>query len=238
MKRKKWIYIVLIIILVVPILFFYNAFNGNPIWKMASESALKDYLKETYPDQEFNIDEGFYNFKFSEYSFKVNKIGVEDQKKYEINVRGFFKPTVAFDEIYMDNLDEPLMEKLGNEAAAELQTVFKDVNSIVTINVRIEVLKGTYDTSINWSKDLKIEKPIYIDILMDAGNMPREQLLEEMKKMQSHLNTEGYTYDNVNINANLFDGKYGKDDQGYVKYASSFTKDKKLSLKDIEEYNQ
>ena len=89
--KKKVIYILLIIILVVPILFFYNAFNGNPVWKSVSTIALKNYLKETYPQDEFRVNDGFYNFKISGYTYEVLKIG-EDGQEYEFGVTKFFKP--------------------------------------------------------------------------------------------------------------------------------------------------
>ena len=237
-KKRKWIYVSLIIILVLPILFFYNAFNGNPVSKWAAASVLNNYLQETYPNQEFNVDNGFYNFKIGGYSFDVNKIGSEDQHQYELNVTGLFKPKVTYDEIYYANLDQPLIEKWQEEAAIELDEIFQDIKGIVHINIQLEVQKGSYSLDTNWNKDLQLEKPIYIDILMDASQLPKKELLvAEMKKMQSDLKSAGYTYDTVNINANLFD-KDSKDDQGYLKYASFFTADQKISLRDIEEYNQ
>lgn len=236
MKRKRnWVYILLIIILVVPILVFYNAFNGNPISKMAAKSSLENYLKETYPDQDFHIDDGSYNFKISGYSFYVNKTGTEDQKKYNFDVTGFFQPSVTYDEIYYENLDRPLIEKLSDEASEEIRDVLKDIENIVEISVHIEVLKGTYAPTTEWSKGLKLEKPIQIEILMDAKDMSKEQLLEAAKSMQSALNAESYEYDRVNINANLFDGN---DDRGYVKYGLAFESTDTLSLKDIKEFNQ
>lgn len=237
MKKKKWIYISLITILVLPILFFYNAFNGNPISKWIAASTLDKYLQDTYPNQEFNADKGFYNFKIGGYSFDVNKIGAEDQHNYEFEVTGFFRPTVSYDEIYYANLDEPLIEKWEKEAAVEIQDIFQDIKGVVRTNVQIEVLKGSYDPETDWNKDLQLEKPMYIDVLMDAGQLSKRELVEEMKKMQNDLESAGYTYDVVNINANLFD-EDPKDDQGYVKYASSFTEGQKISLRDIEEYNQ
>ncbi|MBO0991707.1 YfjL-like protein [Bacillus sp. SD088] len=237
MKKRKWIYISLILLLVLPILILYNAFNGNPLSKWIAASTLNKYLQETYPNQEFNTDKGFYNFKIGGYSFDVNKIGGEDQENYEFNVTGFFQPTVTYDEIYYANLDEPLIEKWQEEAAVELQDIFKDIQAIVYIEVQLEVLKDSYAFQTDWDKDLQLEKPMYIHVLMDAGQLSKTELVEEMKKMQRDLESAGYTYDVVNINANLFDEDL-KDDQGYVKYASSFTEDQKISLRDIEEYDQ
>ena len=69
MKKKKWIYILLIIILTTPMLFIYNELNGNPLTKQLSKSTLKSYLTETYPDDKFGISEPFYNFKYPGYDY-------------------------------------------------------------------------------------------------------------------------------------------------------------------------
>ncbi|MBS4200865.1 hypothetical protein KHA93_14610 [Bacillus sp. FJAT-49732] len=240
MTLKKWIYLFLIIVLVVPILFFYNAFNGNPAWKYFSNKAVKHYLQDTYPGEEFVIHDGFYNFKVSGYSYKVRKVGDERQKNYEFTVSGFWKPTVIYDEIYYDNLDLPLIEKLEKEAISELKELLKDkVKRIVDMSVQIEVLKGTYSLDTHWSKDLKLEKPIYIHLIVDATNMSKEDALETVRSIQQALNTDHYSYEGVSFNGNLFDNKtIEKDELGYVKYSVGFEKDSNIELNDIEEYNQ
>jgi len=239
MTTKKWIYLILIIILVVPILFFYNAFNGNPAWKYFSERSLKSYLKDTYPGQEFVIRDGHYNFKFSEYSFTVRKIGDESQKDYELNVAGFWKPAVRYDGIYYDNLDQPLIEKLEREAVAEFKELMKDRVKIVDMGVQIEVLQGTYSSDKKWSKDLKLEKPFHIHLIVDVTNMSKEDVLESVRSIQQTLNSEHYAYSGVSFNGNLFDNEMiSKDDFGYLKYSVGFDKDSNIKLSDIEEYNQ
>ncbi|MBS4218716.1 hypothetical protein KHA96_10370 [Bacillus sp. FJAT-49711] len=240
MTKMKWLYLILIIILVVPILFFYNAFNGNPVWKYVSERSVKLYLKETYPGQEFVIPDGFYNFKVSGYTYDVRKIGDGQQKEYEFNVTGFWKPTVTYDGIYYDNLDLPLMDKLGEEASAELTELLTDkVGRVIEMSVQIEVLKGTYSSDTNWSKDLKLEKPIYIHLIVDATNRSKDDVLKMVRSIQQTLNSEHYNYSGVSFNGNLFDNEViEKDNLGYVKYYVGFEKNSDIKLSDIEEYNQ
>lgn len=230
-KLKKMFYLFLIVILVVPILFLYNAFNGNPLSKYASKLALKQHLEETYPEEEFTIDGGTYDFKFSEYVFHVKR----DHQDYTFNVAGFFQPTVTTDGFYQSQLDESLMERLGEEAGKELREVLKDIQEIMYIDVYVEVITGTYDESVTWRKDLPLEKPMDIFIILDGRNMKKEHLLQVMKQMQTVLNTEGYQYGTVTINANIRELTSAKDDFGYVKYASSFTKEQTITIKDIKE---
>ncbi|MBS4196034.1 YfjL-like protein [Lederbergia citri] len=240
MTMKKWIYLILIIILVVPILFFYNAFNGNPTWKYFSNKAVKHYLEVKYPGDEFVIRDAIYNFKVSGYSYTVRKVGDEHQKDYEFTVTGFWKPTVTYDGIYYDNLDLPLMEKLEKEAAAEITELLKDkVDRIVEMGVQVEVLQGTYSPDTKWSKDLKLEKPMYLYLIADATNMNKEDVLKTVRSIQQTLNSEHYSYLGFSFNGNLFDNEMiQKDDRGYVKYSVLFEKDSNIELNDVEEYNQ
>lgn len=235
--KKKWIYITLIVLLVIPILFFYNAFNGNPVWKLASTHSLKNYLKKNYPEDEYFIQDGSFNFKINGYTYRVTK-GGEGGEGYEFNVTKFINPEVSYDGIYYANLDIPLMEKLQEEAAEE---IYAELNRdhIIHIGVEIQVLQGTYSSTTSWSKDLKIEKPLYLSITMDVANLSKEDVLNEVRSIKKDLDQAGYDYEYVSFNGNLLDGKLGdKFDRGYVKYAVGFEKDSNISLKDITEYNQ
>lgn len=53
------------------------------------------------------------------------------------------------------------------------------------------------------------------------------------------MNKEGYDYESVTINANIFEGEDIKDEEiGYVKYSTSFEKNADIKLKDVEELNE
>lgn len=236
MKKKRVIYSVLLVVLIGFVFFIYNSFNGNPLSKYLAQRELNTYLKETYPDQAFHISDGFYNFKFGEYSFDARQIGTDEAgTEYEFTLRGFLKPTVFWDGIYYSNLDEPLMEKLQNEAANEITELLADkLDVIANVSVQIEVLQGTYDQDVRWSKDLKIEKPLRLHMFLDSTNATREDVLIAAEIIQATLNEANYDYDHVTINGNIMDKKVTeKDDFGYVKYVVSFHKDTHLKLKDV-----
>ncbi|MFS0863930.1 hypothetical protein [Fredinandcohnia sp. 179-A 10B2 NHS] len=249
MKKKKIISSVILALLVLFVLYVYNAFNGNPISKFYATKVVENYLSETYPEREFRVDEGFYNFKFSEYSFNVIEIGsVGEQeskeygpREYEFTVRGFIKPFVNIDSIYTENLDQPLITKLSEEAQNEIQTLLaKEVPSVAGVGVMIEVQKGTYPETTEWNKELKLEKPIDMHIVLDATTSSKDDVFKESKQIQKILNENGYNYGSVNINANVIEVKGGdisKDELGYVKFALSFGTDTEIKKKDIEEFN-
>ncbi|MBA4536971.1 hypothetical protein H1Z61_07385 [Bacillus aquiflavi] len=242
MKKKKMIYIVVLFILIGFVFFVYQSFNGNPLSKYMSQQVLKNYLLEQYPDKEFNIREGFYDFKFSEYVFNVVQIGAEmktenEPDQYEFRLRGFLKPKVSYDGIYYENLDTKLMEKLSREAAAEITTLLKEnISTIKHVEVYLEILTGKYDKNTVWDKKLKLEKPFDIHIVLDATHASKEEIFNASQAIQKALNSANYHYNSVNINGNMIENDIGmKDELGYVKYALSFNKDTNLQLKDMKE---
>ncbi|RFB15008.1 hypothetical protein DZB84_13945 [Bacillus sp. HNG] len=243
MKKRKVMYSILLGLLVLFVLFIYNAFNGNPVSKLYSNKVLENYLEETYPDREFRIEKGFYNFKFSSYDFNVIEIGAtapneNGPKTYEFTVIGFLKPYVNLDSIYTENLDEPVMEKLSAEAQTEITELLKQsVPTVKGMGVSLEVQKGDYDLNTTWSKDMKLEKPIIMHIVLDSTQSTKEDVLTDSQVIQKVLNDNNYTYAGVTINGNIIDdskAEYVKDDTGYVKYYVSFEKDTDIELKDIE----
>lgn len=246
MKKRKIIYRFIIGLLVLFVFFIYNETNGNPVSKFYSTKVLETYLEEAYPDRNFRIEEGFYNFKFSTYDFDVIEIGHTSgnngPNKYEFSVRGFIEPYVYIDSIYIENLDQPLMEKLSEEAQKEITELLKQqVPMVKGIGVSIEVQKGHYDASTNWNKNMKLEKPMSMHIVLDSTQSTKEDVLNETKLIQAVLNEHNYMYEDVTINGNTMDDpnvEYVKDDTGYVKYYVTFNKDTILKLKDIEELNQ
>lgn len=236
MKKKKWIYLALIVILLAPLLIFYNAFNGNPASKFFSKQVLKSYLDETYPNEQFNIRNGFYNFKIGGYTYEVVQIGSERDVEFEVT--GFLKPKVTFDGIYYANLDEPLMNKLGNEASGEIMDLLKkEVPEIVNVDVQLEILKGNLDSDAKWSKTVPLEKPMYIHITTNAAGKTKKEIAAAMATIQQLLNTNDYVYDSVTINGNILDANElpGKDHFGYVKFSGSFTRNETIREKDIEQ---
>lgn len=254
MKKKKMIYIFLLIILVGFILTAYNALNGNPISNIIGKKLVVNYLKENYPDEEFRIESGFYDFKFSEYSYDVIRIGEDPyavidtslndiEKQYQslnyyVTVKGLFKPRVRYDSIKYARLDEALSQKLSTEASVEVKALLEEnLSNLKAVEVNVDVTKFTLDKNTSWSKTLQLDYPIFLHIVTDGTNQSAEDSLIDGEKIQKLLNNNGYYYSNVTINANAFDKALGaKDEYGYVKYSYSFTPDTSLSVKDIDTF--
>lgn len=66
-KNVKIILKVIAVVLLVVVLFFVNAFCGNPVSKLLATRTAEKHLAETYPDADYYIEKVGYNFKFSDY---------------------------------------------------------------------------------------------------------------------------------------------------------------------------
>lgn len=258
MKAKKYFYLLTIAFLVIIILSCYNAFNGNPISNFIGKEVVKDYLKNTYPGEEFRVEKGQYNFKFSEYSYKIIKIGedpyavidevtsVEDKEKalqnldYYITVKGTVKLKVHTDGVRYCRMDQELSAKLSEEASQELYTLLsEEIPSIKSVDVGIEILKFQLPKDTVWDKGLTKTFPIDLFIVLDGTNKSADDCIEDGKKMQIFLRDNNINYTIVNVNANRFNGNLGeKDEFGYVKYGFSFSPEDNLTIKNVEEYNK
>lgn len=240
MTKRKWAYTIILVFLVGAVLFFYNAFNGNPISKMTAEKNLGNYLERTYPDDEFIIQRSFYNFKVGGYNFVITKVGGDQQTEYEFILTGFFGLHVHYDGIYYANQDEKLLAKLAKEANEELTKFLqRKVPEVLEVNVQMELLKEKYPPETTWSKDFKPEKPMYVHIGVDSREFSDEDFLEVTRIIQKSLNEAAYNYEDVMINGNIIDNSFEEgngENNWYVKYVVPFEKDTKLKLSDIKHH--
>jgi hypothetical protein len=236
--RKKTLPAVLAVLLSLGVLLVYDAYNGNPVNKWLAAQKLRTYLAETYPDEEFRIRDGFYNFKSSAYEFRVVPVGsvAEDGKaaEYRFAVRAWM-PRVVLDGIYMDRLDEETMERLGAEAAAEMTALLEPkVPALRDVRVYLEVQKGELPNDAVWHKDLPVADELRIEVVLDAGVLTEEEVREAARRIQAALDEAGYRYRSVVLNANAFSGG----ELGPLKYAVSFKPGDDLTNITIRKFNQ
>ncbi|MEY9095141.1 hypothetical protein [Paenibacillus sp. RC84] len=241
-KKRKGMYIALLVLLGLLVGSLYNSLNGNPLSKWLAGRELQQFLAEHYPEKRLRIEKGFYNFKFKNYEYRVKEIGAEADKgelpEYEFSVGGWI-PQVKVDGIRSANLDMVLMERLSGEAEAELQAAFaRRVPAVREVTVQLEVVKGQLAENAAWTPSLKLDEPLYIHVVTDAAGASKQQIAEAAGEIAAVLDAGGYDYGHVTINANVMDdkaGKDGKDGYGYVKYVARFDKGGKVSAKDVEE---
>ena len=118
--------------------------------------------------------------------------GIRDFK-YIFGELEIIKPAVDPQVFYEENLNEPLMERLGEEAGKEIKTFLsKNINHLKDVDVHVEVLKGKLKEDAKWEKSLRLERPMEIHILLDAANADRKDVYKTAQKIQRLLNEERY----------------------------------------------
>lgn|SRR5690625_153545 len=229
MTRKKWLYILIILALLTPVLVIYFSFQGNPVAKVNSKFTAQRYLAKTYPEDEFYVGDPFYNFKVGGYEVAVERIGDKSAEDYYFTVVGIFGTKVHYDPIYYENLDEALIRELEKSANEEiLEKLQAEIKEIQEVHANLEVLKGRYPEGATWSRDLELEKPFYLWVAIDGQDLKKEDVFKIAKDMQRILNEEGYNYDRVSINSQVF-----HEGSRILNYSIGFTKDKKIKQRHV-----
>src|SRR5699024_250191 len=215
----------------------YFFIYGDPITKMKSKLMLTDYLAETYPDDEFYISKATYDPEFSNFLYDVVIKDDPSGKEYQFEVPGLFSEYELHDGIFYANLDVELGNIFENEAIEEIKSDLKDIApEIRELEVDIYVLKGKYDTDQTWSKDLDMDKPMFIQMIIDGEGLSKQEVFEVTQAIQKKLNDEGYDYEKVAVNVYV---PFKNDwlDEWIVKYMVDFDPKTMLTETDIEDHN-
>lgn len=234
MTRKKWFSILIILILLTPVLLIYFSFQGNPIAKVNSKLTVQKYLAKTYPKDEFYVGDTIYDFKIGGYEVTVNRIKDQARKDYSFSVVGILGTKVHYDPIYYENLDTVLIEDLEKTADEEIyQRLKADIEEVQKVSTEIEVLKGSYPEGTKWDRKLELEKPLYLWVAIDGEGLNKEDIYRIAKKMQKVLNEEGYNYDRVSINSQVY-----HEGSQILNYSIGFSKNKRIKQSHVSVDNQ
>lgn len=157
-KMKKQIFktisVVLVIVIISIILFFTNAFFGNPISKMLATNSINKYVNEKYGDLDLELEKTFYNFKSNDYNARaVSKTSIDTHfmiradyfgnikgDDYE-NVTGKFNTWIRVNDSYRD-LVKPLTDKYGKDTIAygEIEIDLDSNNmDVLEIDMKVDI---------------------------------------------------------------------------------------------------
>lgn len=236
MNKRKMIYII-IITLIISVVTVYYLLNGNPYSKLKAKGTLETYLAETYPDETFYISKRCYDPEFSDYLFDVIKEDDPTQKEYRFEVPTILSEYELVDGIFNANLDESLGDKFEQEAIIEIKKLLKNsIPEIRELEVYIYVLQGKYDNNKTWDKNLQMDKPMDVHMIIDGTDLSKQEVLEVAKTIQNKFNVEGYDYKSVAVNVYVpFKNEWL--DEWIVKYMIEFNQSDKINEDDIEEHN-
>lgn len=104
-KQKKTIISLLILALLIGLIILINSFVGNPISRIIVNHSAENYIKETYPEMDLEVDKATYNFKFGEYNVNV---------KSSTSIDTYFSLGVSqLGKVQRDNYEDDVMAKFN-----------------------------------------------------------------------------------------------------------------------------
>ncbi|MCH1627462.1 DUF3139 domain-containing protein [Fredinandcohnia quinoae] len=225
--KKKIIYSVIAILLIVFVLFSYMQLNGNPIDKNKAKESLEEFLEQTYPDMDYKIKRSVgYGWTDGTFHFKVMKKDPSVETTYRFYVSALEPYEVYSDTIHESNIDKEASKKLNVEAQqyilALLQEKVPQVNSVAT---DVEVYNNDAE---EWTPQLKTPKPILIMLEIEKGDLTKEQMLQQSQEIQKQLNSESIDYYLAEVG--YLSIINGEENYEYV----SFTPEQELTIKDVD----
>lgn len=163
MKYKKiWkiIAVLVAILLIGFIISFANSFIGNPISKAMAKNTAEKYVAENYGDWDYQVGEGGYNFKFSEYFVRVESPRSPD-RNFTIYTDGWGRFQNDDYEGYVTN-GFNTWNRLEREMREEGERIFKDNMDESIEHARfsyIDVQEDNYGGALTLDMELDLNNP-------------------------------------------------------------------------------
>lgn len=154
-KTIKISVIVLIVILVVAfIAFFANSLFGNPISRKLAENTAIEYIEENYPDDNCQIKDIYYDFKYEDYAVHIIS-ATNENIDFSLNITP--KGEVAGIEYWENPTNE-------EESATPLTEDELKEFCIKAHNLYAEWFSPANNLVVDWDNTLKIDKREYFEV--------------------------------------------------------------------------
>lgn len=235
---KKWLSILVALVITGSVLFAYSEFNGNFISKQIAKSTLKDYLAEHYPKTNVQLDKGTYNFKFGTYDFDVIFNESPHYWNYTFEVGPKYVPnTIEAKMMHYDSRDETKSNDWsdqGSQYIKDLLAAFPVGNIFYSIDVPNQFPQTEWAPNVNVivAPSITMEFPLY-------NGETKEEFLNTVQEIQAVLDADAIKYDTVFIYMDeKIDNRDGKK-EGYAsiyyerKYNVEFQENTPITIDDI-----
>lgn len=183
------------VLLIAGILWVYNSFCGNIFSAMYAKSQIEKYIDEAYPNNDYEVGDAGYNFKFGEYHCKITDPDIQD---------GSFNATYGSNGSITDDYEEAV-KNLGNTIYRLDDGLRKSLEPLIASYFDEDEQEFGFATVIG---DKEVDRSrLYLDMKFDVKNMPMETYiygslngnsqkgLDRMKKMAEDLKVMGYRID-------------------------------------------
>lgn len=183
------------VLLIAGVLFVYNALCGNIFSAMYAKSQIEKYIDETYPDNDYEVGDAKYGFKFGEYYCTITHPDSEDggftatyegggtvTDDYDLAVTGLNNTLMRLEDGFRKDI-EPLLDRYFDEDGKEFGfgTVIGDKEA----DRSKLYLDMEFDT-----KNMPIDTYVYGNFESDS-----DESLARMQKIAKELSILGYRID-------------------------------------------
>jgi hypothetical protein len=194
MKKKKWFYLIGIIVIVIPVLFLYVTFNATFLSKWKAKQVALDYLDTMYEDGQYSYESTKYSFK--DKSYYVRYYGEGPVTRYSATVEvgtGLWPTKVLYTHMNDNSPDENLDIQINDAAADELKNLLNayPIASIHYTTASPSTFGYTVDTFSIYEK--KPFKPTIL-IYLEKADRTEAEALEIVKGIQSTMNEANVHY--------------------------------------------
>lgn len=159
MKKRKLIYFIILLIILVGLFSVYSLFCGNFIGRADAKNKVNQYLEKYYSDKDFKAYDIFYDFKFGSYNAKIKS----EKEGLDFEIQNINKENL-YDE-YKEQpylIDQDLAFKFSNTIKNHIKNQFEDILILNSdeyfsdfLDVYIVIKQGIYrDKTIEYSKEM------------------------------------------------------------------------------------
>ena len=194
MRKKKWIYVLGIVVIIVPVLFLYVSFNSNFISKWKAKQVALDYLNEVYDEDAYWYVKTNYTFKDKSYYVHYAANGPIGEYSATIEVgNGLWPSKVLYTHINDDSPNEQLDSQINDQMRMGLLTLLEDYPILVAqySSPSPTTLGYTLET---YSLYEKTPFKPNILITLTKENRSKEEAKEIVQNIQKTFNEAGVHY--------------------------------------------
>lgn len=205
MKKKKWLYLIGIIVIVIPVLFLYVSFNSTFLSKWKAKQVALDYLDTAYEDGQYSYESTKYSFKDKSYYVRYFAEGPISTYSATVEVgTGLWPTKVLYTHMNDSSPNENLDTQISDAAGNELKKLLKDfpIVSVYYATTSPTTFGYTVDTFSIYEK-----KPFLPSILiyLEKANRTKSEALEIVKGIQSTMNEANVHYVNFQVQQEFVD---------------------------------
>ena len=127
MKKKKWLYVVGIVVIIVPVLYLYISFNSTFVSKWKAKQVALDYLNEVYDEGAYWYEKTNYSFKDKSYYVRYFAYGPIGEYSATVEVgNGLWPSKVLYTHINDDPENFYLDERINDQTRRQLLILLED----------------------------------------------------------------------------------------------------------------